>query len=281
MGKLFTRALVPVRFHTERKLLAGKHKTSNTHRSILHFSLNKAATQYTKYLLKRCATASGITHVGLNEYAFHSDLPFLDRLDFQQMREYSHAFKPEGYLYSVFGGMVPGIPNLDAYQIVFMVRDPRDILVSSYYSLRKTHLLPSAGGNKYRFFMRRRSWAKESDIDEFVLAESERLKETVSGYAELLNAPNLRVHLTRYEDMTSNFESWLQSLLEACELKLDQRLFKKLVNEYHSMVPKEHNISSHVRRGRPGDFHNQLQTDTIEILTEYFRKELSQYGYVP
>jgi len=36
------------RFKVELGLIAGKQKNNNTHPSIIHFSLNKAATQHTK-----------------------------------------------------------------------------------------------------------------------------------------------------------------------------------------------------------------------------------------
>ena len=41
-------------FKVERELIEGCHHAKSPHRSIIHFSVNKAATQYTKSILSRC-----------------------------------------------------------------------------------------------------------------------------------------------------------------------------------------------------------------------------------
>ena len=157
------------RFPVELSLIAGRHVNHNTHRSIVHFSLNKAATQYTKSILWRCAVQNGMVPVGIHDYAWGSDFPYLDRLSAAEMQRYQHIFKPSGYLYSVFGGMVEGIPNLDRYKVVLMVRDPRDLLVSSYYSLAYSHPVPLKTSGKHDDFMAARSTARRVSVDEHVL----------------------------------------------------------------------------------------------------------------
>ncbi len=43
------------RYRTELALIKGIHENSSKHPSIIHFSFNKAATQYVKSMLRRCA----------------------------------------------------------------------------------------------------------------------------------------------------------------------------------------------------------------------------------
>src|SRR5262245_46726250 len=94
------------RFSTELSLINGTHQNKNKHPSIIHLSLNKAATQYTKSILKRCASYNGMVSVGIHDYAFNTDFPYLDYLSSTEMQKYHHIFKPNGYLYTVFGGMI-------------------------------------------------------------------------------------------------------------------------------------------------------------------------------
>ena len=54
------------RFGVEQKLIAGDHHTENQHPSIIHFSLNKAATQFTKKILKKAAAENDIIPVHIN-----------------------------------------------------------------------------------------------------------------------------------------------------------------------------------------------------------------------
>src|SRR5512140_1744021 len=100
-------------FGAEMGLISGKHCSANTKRSIIHFSVNKAATQYIKGILGRCAVANGMTHIRFADYSFHTNFPYLDHLSAAEMHKYQYLFKPTGYLYSVFGGMIEGIRDLE------------------------------------------------------------------------------------------------------------------------------------------------------------------------
>jgi hypothetical protein len=104
-----------MRFKVELDVIKGKHHTDSTHPSIIHFSVNKAATQYIKSIFYRSAKENGMTPVDIHHYAFLSDFPFLDKLSASQMQEYQHIFKPAGYFYGVFGGMIETISNLEKY----------------------------------------------------------------------------------------------------------------------------------------------------------------------
>jgi len=279
VARVFTTYSTYWRFRTEKDLLSNKRTSRSTHPSILHFSLNKAATQYTKAILKRCAKANSLVHAGMNEYAFHSNLPFLDGLTAEEMRDFVHVFHKTGYLYSAFGGMIEGIPNLTDYKVVLMVRDPRDILVSGYFSKVKTHMEPSVRSNKYETFMRERREAERLSIDKYVLATSGRLTHQMNRYDLLFAEAGVQPFITRYEDMTADFENWLAGLLGACELKVSDRLFRKIVADNAGLTPREEDASRHVRKGRPGDYSDKLQKSTIRRLNRLFAPALERYGY--
>ena len=131
-------------FINEQKLLQGENIITSDHPSIIHFSVNKAATQYVKKILARCVAHNQMLHIQMNEYAFCSSLPYLDHLNEIGMRNYQHVFQPQGFLYSAFGGFIEGIDNLEAYKILLLIRDPRDVLVSSFFSTAYSHPLPGS-----------------------------------------------------------------------------------------------------------------------------------------
>ena len=145
------------KFRVEKALLAGRHRTYSRRRSILHFSFNKAATQTVKKLLIECARQNKLTPVLLHDYAFQHSMPFLDHLDCEGMKKYAHLFRSKGYAYTVFGGMIEGIPSLEEFKVVLVVRDPRDILVSDYYSIAYSHAIPD--GEKKEVYLSRREKA--------------------------------------------------------------------------------------------------------------------------
>jgi len=265
------------RFNVELKLIAGRHKNNNPHPSIIHFSLNKAATQYTKKILRGCVIGNGMVPVHINEYAFYSKFPYLTGLKTDEMVKFSHIFKPNGYFYSAFGGFVPGISEMEKYKVILMVRDPRDILVSWYYSIAFSHSIPPITSNRHEEYIRKRENAQETTIDDHVISESDRVFNILNRYQTELLVPYPHVHLTSYEKMTSNFEGWFKGLLDACELEISSQTFQKLVEDNIRVQPKEENIYKHIRKGKPGDYLDKLQPATIEYLNNKFSPILDTY----
>lgn len=280
LKKYFRKRNLKREFPVELGLINGTHSTENTHPSIIHFSLNKAATQTTKNILKRCAEANGMVPVGIHDYAFQSNFPFLDHLSSAEMQKYHHIFKPNGYLYSVFGGMIEGIPNFEKYIVLLMIRDPRDLLVSHYYSIAYSHAVPDEHSDKHDRFLELRDAAKTKTIDEFVLAESERLYRTLERYQTLLLEKYPQTYVTHYEQMTCNFQKWLKDLLSHCRLEVSPDVFQSLVAENTRAVPSAENIQQHIRKGKAGDYQEKLKPETIAHLNRKFDPLLQIFGYL-
>jgi len=268
---------VKLRFPVEIQLLHGDRKATSTHPSIIHFSLNRAASQFTKKLLCRCAKDNGLTPVHLNEYARANDLQFLDRMSEDEFASCRHVFKPQGYCYSAFGGFVRGIPDLEQYLIVLMVRDPRDVLTSLYYSTVFSHSIP-ADPNKAARFMAYRDQVSRMTVDEYVLSQTENYGRRYRRYMdELANKPN--VHITKYETMIADFPRWLDELLSFCSLTISADERKKLIDEADKSRNTNEDRTKHRRQVIPGDHCRKLKPDTIDGLNAAFQDVLARYGY--
>ena len=66
------------KFRAELDLIKGRNQNQNKHPSIIHFSLNKAATQYTGKILEQCAVENGMVPVNIHGYPFNTNFPYLD-----------------------------------------------------------------------------------------------------------------------------------------------------------------------------------------------------------
>ncbi|MEE8357436.1 MAG: sulfotransferase domain-containing protein [Anaerolineales bacterium] len=265
------------RFKVELGLIAGKQINNNTHPSIIHFSLNKAATQHTKKILRECIIENGMVPVHINEYAFYTKFPYLTGQGAEKMVNFNHIFRPAGYFYSAFGGFVRGISELEKYKVILMVRDPRDILVSWYYSIAFSHSIPPITSDRHEEYIRKRKNAKEIMIDEHVISESDRVFNILSLYQTELLDKYPHVYLTSYEKMTSNYEMWLRDLLNACELEISDQTFQKYIADNRQLQPKEENIYKHIRKGKPGDYLDKLEPETIKFLNNKFSPILDYY----
>lgn len=264
-------------FRVEKALLVGNHSNFCTRSSILHFSFNKAATQTVKKLLIDCGRKNGLTPVLLHDYAFHHSMPFLDHLNGEEIKKYAHLFKPEGYIYTVFGGMILGIPSLERFKVVLVVRDPRDILVSDYYSIAYSHAIPE--GEKRKIYLSRRETALASSLDDHVLNHAQKLRSIFEKYQRYLFPVCAQVHVARYEDMVGDFAFWLDALLAASDIEIPSSMRLELIRNHEERRPKGENIHNHLRKGMPGEYKEKLQTRTIEKLNRIFEVPLSHFNY--
>ncbi len=145
--------------------------------------------------------------------------------------------------------MVEGIPELKKYRVILMIRDPRDVLVSEYYSYAFSHSEPSKLGDKYVDFMRMRQKARTVTIDEYVVSECDRVCVNYERYVSLLLDRYAHVLVTKYEEMTSDFEAWLKKILEQCEFKISDQLLEAILNEGGTPQAQKRRCSSACAQG--------------------------------
>ncbi len=266
------------RFRIERDLLNGRTHTVVAHPSILHFSINKAATQYTRRILLRCACENGLLPVQMSAYAWHNNFPYLFTLSAEEVKPYLHIFRPEGYLYTVFGGLVEGIPNLEAYRMVIMVRDPRDVLVSGYYSYAYSHEAPRAKA-KMDEFEEWREFVQSLTIDEYALEISQNLRERLRKYLAV-TAVHPHVCVLKYEEMIGDFPTWLDRLLAYCQLEISTGLRRELLNEaQRTSRKKKEEIRQHRRQVTPGEYQQKFKPETVDYLDTYLADVLEGFNY--
>lgn len=273
-GPALQRTWARRRFSTERALLAGADPTSSDHPSILHLSLNKAATQHVRRLLVRCSAPAGLVPVHLNGYAFWSDLPYADHGAVVDPA-LAPAFHPRGYLYSSFGGFVGGLDDLDRYRKLLVVRDPRDVLVSQFFSIAASHQTPGAA--KRAEFLQRRQHAREIGIDAFALERAPVVKATLRRYADEL-LPVSGTLVTTYEELVTDLGAWLRRTLAFLDLPADEAVVAELVAA-SAPAPRREDVTAKRRQVTPGDHRRKLAAETIAALDEQLADELAAFGY--
>jgi hypothetical protein len=175
--------------------------------------------------------------------------------------------------------MVEGIPELDKYKVILAVRDPRDMLVSGYYSQAFSHGAPSKSGDKYHYFMEGRKKAISSTIDQYALAESTNIYSRYIKYNDLLLEADLNVLILKYELMVHDFRSWLEDVIEYCELDLGNELIDSLATENARLRTCREDIYTHLRKGTPGDYKEKLHPETIAELNNRLHIMLEKFGY--
>ena len=169
---------------------------------------------------------------------------------------------------------------------VHLFRDPRDTVVSGYFSHRNSHPI-EVDGVRWTELIRHRINLRKLDKDAGMMAEVE-----FSGYfldhmlSWNYDAPN--VLPVRMEELTSDPVGQWRRILEHWEV------FDLLPDGYLDEVLRTHSFGqlagggrklgeedekSHYRKGVPGDWRNHLTDDHLELFRKHYGDLVERLGY--
>ncbi len=237
--------------------------------------LPKAGSTLLNRLLRPIAAAAGLTFVGLQESLHQGGVGPKDT-----PAEVNAAFAPFGYAFGGFRSL-PGafeLPSYAAGRTVLLVRDPRDMLTSLYFSLAYSHRPPGggAGGVLAAAFAEQRREVGASDIDTFVLDNVE----TVLGQFRRVGRKLAHIpHRTwRYEDVIFDKLTWAGEMVDYLDLRVDERVVAEAARD-NDVRPEAEDVTEHIRQVTPGDHRAKLRPDTIAKLDEQLAPVLQRYRY--
>lgn len=159
---------------------------------------------------------------------------------------------------------------------VLLVRDPRDALVSQYFSFagpNPSHGMPAKNQEKVAAVRRRNT---DIDIDTYVLKMADVHLEKLRYYRDRLDFDN--VLLRRYEQAYYDKKSFLADVFAHFGIAVDAGIVSE-VAAAHDIRPTEEQTGKHIRKGTPGDHREKLKPQTVEQLNEKFAPIGTWYGY--
>lgn len=159
---------------------------------------------------------------------------------------------------------------------IFHVRDPRDILVSQYYSYGWRHC--EEGFDQGR--IRQRETIRSMSIDEYVLNQKSVLQPLKLHYADLIHRQPYELRqVVRYEEMVLDFPRWLERVMQPFEFHFPALVKKRFAIRFRNEFRPDDNPQSHKRSVVPGDYLVHLQPKTISQLNEILEPELRALNY--
>lgn len=258
-----------LQFRKERLYLKGKFFSKSEEQSIIFFTVHKSASVFINNLISSLIANKGLIHLDLDGYFSSTDRKKYKIYKDQKILE--SIFNEKGYYYGAFRSF-RNIPNIDKYKIILVLRDPRDILVSHYYSISYSHALVNK--NVYK----KRKEALKQDINEFVIQHAPRFKKTLQEYSKNLYQRN-NVLFLKYEDMIYDLKTWVYRIAEFLDCQMNQNIHHIIKNTTQVNAVKKENIYSHARKKTPGDYKNKLNQETINYLNNYFSEELDFFEF--
>jgi len=162
---------------------------------------------------------------------------------------------------------------------ILMVRDPRDALVSEYFSSAYSHSIPEASETSSEVtdaMTRERDTALNSAIDEFVRSRAFNIGQHLKGYMAVSRMPNTL--LLKYEDWIFRKADLIRALAGHLELPVDEETIGHMV-KWSDVRPDKEDPKAFVRKVTPGDHREKLKPATIRELNEVLRPAMESYGY--
>lgn len=236
--------------------------------SAVFWTLHKAGSRYFFGAVKKMARSAGAPMINIAAEYFQAGA------NVEITDETLRLFKPTGYVYGPFRqpqNCAP-IPEYDRYKRFLVVRDPRDIVTSFYFSARFSHRKPGQEATEER-----EEAVDMPPIEDYVLKQSRRMLPRWNAYIEMVKSdPDLKVY--KYEYIIDNFEAWLRDVADHCALPAKEKMIQALVENHVSDVSAE-DVKLHRRQIRPGDHARKLDAPTIEALNTLYADVLKTFDY--
>lgn len=260
--------------------------SSNKHSDIVVFTVHKSASMFLHTLCQQLAK--------LAKMDYHSPNGGDHQISLRQMFTEADFWKGRRGCFAPIRVPVE-IPEMEDKKILLHLRDPRDVLVSMYFSYCYIHPGAVAANTGYR------KEVAEQGIDKFVVTKAREKEAALEGnygtgahvqdlagsmldryevYIDrFVGQPN--VTLVSYEQMVTDFQGWLEKVLPLFPLRDHDKTMKDLLAREAEFFPKRsEDVMTHIRHIQPGDHKDKLQPETIAELNEVFGNVLSKLDYV-
>ncbi len=199
------------------------------------------------------------------------------------------TFKEKGYIYgpirlstdppsAVYDRLIEPVSRTDFIRdkiAIFLIRDPRDIIVSSYYSFGYTHKFSTVKEIEEQQ-RQTRELIRRKTIDAFALEMANATLNHFHTIDRLSQACNRGIIL-KYEDMIDNWEKFSLGLTKYLDIGR-----KTLRHTYKRTRPLENESETGFRRsGKPGAYKDKFLTSTVDALNIAFAPVLTRFHYDP
>ena len=240
------------------------------------FALHKSGSVLLNRIVDDLAAEAGVPVFNFPELLFENGIRFKDLHSVP-----GDLFDDTGMIYSGFRH-VPKAPCKMNFtkggKVILMVRDPRDILVSMYFSMKGSHAVPKSGNSREKLLKIREN-AEAVTIEEFVRSGSGRLRKKFQLYHEaLVENESLDVRVFRYEDVIFEKPDWVREIAKFFEIEAPEDKMNEIASR-HDIRPEKEDPSAHIRRVAPGDYLEKLTSETIDFLNGELGDTVRAFGY--
>lgn len=240
------------------------------------FSIHKAGSTLMHKMIADVCRMAKIPGISIPDTLFREGVFEKDWADDPRVLE---LITP-GRIYYGFRHLPPALLSeslqLKYKRSVLLIRDPRDALVSQYFSFGGKHISHKLPDKNKEAFIEKAKKTEDLTIDEYVLMVARNHLNKLIAYRDNLYFDN--VLLRKYEDIYFDKRKFLGEIFRHFGIKVPPKVLDA-VAERNDIRPEEEDPTKHIRKGTPGDHANKLRPETIGKLNDMFRRICKWYGY--
>ncbi|WP_238365353.1 sulfotransferase domain-containing protein [Mesobacterium pallidum] len=183
-----------------------------------------------------------------------------------------------GNLYGGFRSFPAGLartPQFRAARKVCMVRDPRDALVSEYFSNAYSHSLPEEGEARAQMEVQRTA-ALNSDIAEYIGKRIHPMAQTCAPFVAAAKDPLMKVF--RYEDVIFEKPRLMREVCDHMHWTVTDHQVE-LIMGWADVRPASERPGEFVRRVAPGDYENKMSPELQARVGAELAPFMTTFGY--
>lgn len=250
--------------------------------NVYHCCVPRTGSQWIRAVLRdeRVYRYSGLTY-----YNYQTRFP--EHVDLRRMtaRLETEPFPPgriASPLYFDFESFA-SIPKPEVYRAFFIVRDPRDLVVSWYFSMKKTHKLLGRVED-WRRELNRLSKTEGLLYSIRTMDQESEIFQTMRSWSDTASRdPNVLV--ISYEELTGpESRDSFRRLFDHCDIRLPSGHLERLLSD-HSFArktgrrPGQEDTGSQMRKGVSGDWTNHLDGQMLADLDTVAGDLVERFGH--
>ncbi len=256
----------------EYKSLHHRITPKNDLSSLIFFTTWKCGSSVAGRLIEELATRQAYECIDyqskLAEFSYLSDNPVSQM---KQAHFFNKAFQSQGFFYGPIRLYIP-IPSLEDYKVILMLREPKDVFTSMYFSFAYSHRMIN------EHTLKTRQEYLSSDVNQMAVKKSKSfLQDIYKPYMKMLQK-HPHILFVKYEEMVLDCDSWLKRILEYLGIPYNQKEIEHYKTKYN-LNAESGGINSHKRSVLPGNYQEHLSDETIQYLDELFQETNTYFGF--
>ena len=175
------------------------------------------------------------------------------------------------------------IPKPEKYKTFFIARDPRDIVVSFYFSTKYSHSLVA-------YIPKMRKDLEQLSLKDGLKYSIDRLEDmglfaALQSWLKRADTEEKNIKVFHYEDLASDNKAFLKNMLDFLEIDMPEEGFSQLYDRHQfkrytqGRDRGEEDINSHYRKGESGDWKNYFDESILAYFKQVTKDSIGRLVY--